>query len=145
MIGFRWLVHSDNHWNFVEPVNLAEVVSRSGTRASLTTARISRFFRTRRPWSNTSRANFTGGSSRAKRSGPIDYVAAPLMLSQETTQNEMNWSVGTYMTNAEVEKAFGVSDLPKPWAVAPNQPFTGGFISHGGFALLACCSSSRFL
>ena len=25
MIGFRWLVHSDNHWNFVEPVNPADV------------------------------------------------------------------------------------------------------------------------
>ena len=24
-IGFRWLVHFDNHWNFVEPVNVAEV------------------------------------------------------------------------------------------------------------------------
>src|SRR5687767_10271843 len=24
-IGFRWLVHSDNHWNFVEPVNPAEI------------------------------------------------------------------------------------------------------------------------
>ena len=22
-IGFRWLVHSDNHWNFVESVNAA--------------------------------------------------------------------------------------------------------------------------
>jgi hypothetical protein len=31
------------------------------------------------------------------------------------------------MTNAEVEKAFGVSGLPKPWSVAPNQPFTGQF------------------
>ena len=39
----------------------------------------------------------------------------------------MNWSLGTYMTNAEVEKAFGVTDLPKPWSVAPNQPFTGSF------------------
>jgi hypothetical protein len=25
MVGFRWLVHSDNHCNFVEPVNPAEV------------------------------------------------------------------------------------------------------------------------
>ncbi|HXF43775.1 MAG TPA: DUF4178 domain-containing protein, partial [Pyrinomonadaceae bacterium] len=24
-IGFRWLVHSDNHWSFVEPVNPADV------------------------------------------------------------------------------------------------------------------------
>ena len=31
------------------------------------------------------------------------------------------------MTNAEIEKAFGISDLPKPWGVAPNQPFTGSF------------------
>jgi hypothetical protein len=31
------------------------------------------------------------------------------------------------MTNAEVEKAFGVSGLPKPFSVAPNQPFTGSF------------------
>jgi hypothetical protein len=49
------------------------------------------------------------------------------MLSQEITANEMNWSVGTYMSNAEIEKIFGVSDLPKPWSVAPNQPFTGRF------------------
>jgi hypothetical protein len=48
----------------------------------------------------------------------------------------MNWSYGVYMTNAEIEKAFGVSDLPKPWSVAPNQPFTGGFYIKWGFALL---------
>ena len=57
----------------------------------------------------------------------IDYVAAPLMLSEEISDNEMNWSLGTYMTNAEIEKAFGVKNLPKPWSVAPNQPFTGNF------------------
>jgi hypothetical protein len=54
-------------------------------------------------------------------------VSPPLMLSRESTANEINWSVGVYMTNAEIEKAFGVTDLPKPWSVAPNQPFTGRF------------------
>jgi hypothetical protein len=68
----------------------------------------------------------------------IDYVAAPLMLSQEVTANEMNWSVGTYMTNEEVEKAFAVPDLPRPWGVAPNQPFTGRFYyTWGMLPLLA--------
>ena len=62
----------------------------------------------------------------------IDYVAAPVMLSQEVTANEVNWSAGVYMTNAEIEKAFGVSDLPKPWGVAPNQPFTGLILLHVG-------------
>jgi hypothetical protein len=49
------------------------------------------------------------------------------MLSQEKSQNEINWSLGHYMTVDEVEKAFDVSDLPKPYSVAPNQPFTGAF------------------
>jgi hypothetical protein len=45
----------------------------------------------------------------------------------EATADEMNWSAGTYMTAQEVEKAFGVTGLAKPWGVGPNQPFTGQF------------------
>jgi hypothetical protein len=63
----------------------------------------------------------------------VDYVAPPRMLSLEATDNEMNWSLGTYMTNAEVEKAFAVSGLPNPWGIAPNQPFTGRFYYTWGF------------
>jgi hypothetical protein len=66
----------------------------------------------------------------------IDYISAPMMLSQEATSNEVNWSAGTYMTNAEVENAFGVKDLPKPWSVGPNQPFTGQFYYTWGLVPL---------
>ena len=69
-----------------------------------------------------------------------DFINAPRMLSREATANEINWSIGPYVPVAEVEKTFGVSDLPKPWAVAPNQPFTGRFYYTWGalplFALL---------
>ncbi len=138
-IGFRWLVHSDNHWNFVEPVNPAEVEE--------TTA------------FGQGRAKFQGKNFRIFQDAPanveyvkgefywrvevgdqvraVDYVSPPLMLSQEADANEMNWSLGHYLTNDEVEKAFGVPDLPKPWSVAPNQPFTGGFYIKSGFAMLA--------
>jgi hypothetical protein len=57
-----------------------------------------------------------------------DFINPPLMLSGEYTQNELNWSLGTYMTRPEVEKAFGVSGLPGTWNVAPNQPYP-----HGSF------------
>jgi hypothetical protein len=57
----------------------------------------------------------------------VDYISAPLMLSQEMSANEINWSLGTYMSNDEIEKIFGISGLPKPWGVGPNQPFTGRF------------------
>jgi hypothetical protein len=58
------------------------------------------------------------------------------MLSSETTNNEMNWSKGTYMPVADIEKAFNVQDLPKPWSVAPNQPFGSSFYYTWGFALV---------
>src|SRR5262249_23252157 len=62
-----------------------------------------------------------------------DYVAPPAMLScegsavggerMELQEEEVNWSPGTYLPVAEVQKAFGVTGLPRPHNVAPNQPF----------------------
>ncbi len=36
---------------------------------------------------------------------------------------EINWSLGTYVAPHDVEKAFGISGLPRPGKVAPNQVF----------------------
>jgi len=36
---------------------------------------------------------------------------------------EINWSLGTYIKHDEVEKAFGVTGLPRTSKIAPNQPF----------------------
>lgn len=129
-VGFRWLVHSDNHWNFVEPVNPAEVeqLGMPGPRAK---ARYNgtkfRIFQDAPAVVEYVKGEFYWRVEQGETVRAIDYVAAPLMLSQEVSESEMNWSAGVYMTNAAVEKAFGVKDLPKPWSVAPNQPFTGSF------------------
>ena len=134
MIGFRWLVHSDNHWNFVEPVNPAEVLV-NGVAVSYNGQNF-RIFQDAPAMVEFVQGEFYWRVEQGETVRAIDFVAAPLMLSQEITQNEMNWSVGVYMTNDEIEKAFNVADLPKPWSVAPNQPFTGGFYIKYGFALL---------
>lgn len=129
IVGYRWLVHSDNHWNFVEPVNPAEIVL-TGTGAGSTLSyngKTFKIFQDANALVEYVQGEFYWRVSQGNSARAIDYVAAPLMLSQEVTEKELNWSVGVYMTNAEVEKAFGVSDLPKPWSVAPNQPFTGSF------------------
>ena len=129
-IGFRWLVHSDNHWNFVEPVNAAEVTADttvvSGQSATYNGTKF-KVFQDANAMVRYVKGEFYWRVEQGETVRAADYVAAPLMLSREWTKKEVNWSVGTYMTNAEVEKAFGVSDLPKPWSVAPNQPFTGRF------------------
>ena len=129
-IGFRWLVHSDNHWNFVEPVNPAEVQADSnilGAQSATYNGKKFRIFQDANAMVRYVKGEFYWRVEQGEMVRAKDYVAAPLMLSQESTDKEVNWSVGTYMTNAEIEKAFGISDLPKPWSVAPNQPFTGRF------------------
>ncbi|MGB2750472.1 MAG: DUF4178 domain-containing protein [Pyrinomonadaceae bacterium] len=130
MIGFRWLVHSDNHWNFVEPVNPADVATDNVFAAGATVDYNGSKFKI---FQNTEatveyvKGEFYWRVEQGEKVWAADYVAAPMMLSRESTANEINWSVGTYMTNEEVEKAFGISGLPKPWGVGPNQPFTGRF------------------
>ncbi|MGB7210981.1 MAG: DUF4178 domain-containing protein [Pyrinomonadaceae bacterium] len=143
-IGFRWLVHSDNHWNFVEPVNLAEVESAMGSTIFTSTptmvnynGRKYKIFQDAPAVVEYVKGEFYWRVEQGETVRAIDYVAAPVMLSQEITANEVNWSAGVYLTNAEVEKAFGITDLPKPWSVGPNQPFTGQFYYTWGLLPLA--------
>ena len=138
-VGFRWLVHSDNHWNFVEPVNPAEVVADSnvlGARSATYNGQKFRIFQDANAMVRYVKGEFYWRVEQGEMVRAADYVAAPLMLSQESSANEINWSVGVYMTNGEIEKAFGVTDLPKPWSVAPNQPFTGRFYYTWGLVPL---------
>lgn len=130
MIGFRWLVHSDNHWNFVEPVNVAEVTPpvTTGTGSTVSyNGRTFKIFQDATAVVEYVKGEFYWRVEQGEMVRAVDYVSAPMMLSQEISNNEINWSAGTYMTHEEVEKAFGISGLPKPWGVGPNQPFTGRF------------------
>lgn len=130
MIGFRWLVHSDNHWNFVEPVNPADIAQDNVFAAGGSVTYNGQKFKIFQDAPATVeyvKGEFYWRVEQGETVRAVDYVAAPLMLSQEMSQDEINWSVGTYLTNEEVEKAFAVTDLPKPWGVGPNQPFTGSF------------------
>ncbi len=136
MIGFRWLVHSDNHWNFVETVNPAEVTQTGfyGPGATVSYAgRTYKIFQDAPAVVEYVKGEFYWRVEQGETVRAVDFVSPPQMLSLEMSGSEMNWSVGMYMTNAEIEKAFGGTDLPKPWSVAPNQPFTGSFYYTWGF------------
>ena len=130
MVGFRWLVHSDNHWNFVEPVNPADV-EQSGMFGSGATVnyngRAFKIFQDAPAVVEYVKGEFYWRVEQGEIVRATDYVSPPMMLSREESNNEINWSAGTYMTNDEIEKIFGISGLPRPWGVAPNQPFTGRF------------------
>ena len=144
-VGFRWLVHSDNHWNFVEPVNVADVSS-TGNLAAYKNKTF-KIFQDAAARVEYVKGEFYWRVEQGETVRAVDYVNAPEMLSSEATANEINWSLGTYKTVAEIEAAFAVSNLPPTYSnVAPNQPFTGGFYIKYGLAMLALlCAIAIFM
>ena len=126
--GFRWLVRSDDHWNFVRSVPPGQVI--------VTSDRVVRYEKRKFKLYQDAAARvehvqgeFYWRVSVDETVQTADYIAPPLILSQErssspiNTAGEISWSLGTYLTPQEVETAFGISNLPRPWKVAPNQPY----------------------
>ncbi|MBA3499982.1 MAG: DUF4178 domain-containing protein, partial [Deltaproteobacteria bacterium] len=119
--GFRWLVCSDGHWSYVQPVapgavELAPVkyenvefklFQRADLRVDVV---LGEFY-----WLVEAGERVIGE----------DYIAPPAMLSCETTKTEQTWSLSSYMKRKEVEAAFAPTELSLASAtgVAPNQPY----------------------
>lgn len=126
-LGFRWLVRRDDHWNFVTPLPPSEV-TRESQEARYGKKKFKLF------QDAVVRVEHVLGEFywRVEVGDTVmtaDYVAPPLMLSRETTAStqkttgEINWSLGEYIAPQVIEKAFALHDLPRPWKIAPNQPY----------------------
>jgi hypothetical protein len=120
--GFRWLVEANGHWSFVTTVPPGAVTTEyqhatyDGTAFRLfdaTTVEVTEVW-----------GEFYWRVRTGERVDAADYIAPPAMLSRETSADEINWSLGVYVTPADVQAAFKVSErLPATTGVAPNQPF----------------------
>ncbi|NNE65232.1 MAG: DUF4178 domain-containing protein [Pyrinomonadaceae bacterium] len=139
-VGFKWLVQSDDHWSFVESVNTADVEVTelfSGAKPTVKfKGKTFKIFQDTPARVEYVKGEFywrveVGDSVRA-----ADFVAPPLMLSQELTKDEVNWSIGTYVPKKRIEKVFDIDWLPGPTNVAPNQPFPSGGLIKWSFLLL---------
>lgn len=119
--GFRWLVCSDGHWSYVQPVapgavELAPVkyenvefklFQRSDLRVDVV---LGEFY-----WLVEAGERVIGE----------DYIAPPAMLSCETSKTEQTWSLSSYMKPKDVKAAFAPAELvlPSPTGVGANQPY----------------------
>lgn len=121
-LGFRWLVCSDGHWSYVQPVDPGAC-----QRASGVTYQGVRFkpFQAAPLRVDEVLGEFYWRVSVGDTAVAEDFYAPPAMLSCESSKSEVAWSLSTYLTPAELRAAVGERDLelPRPSGVAPNQPW----------------------
>jgi hypothetical protein len=134
-VGFRWLVCSDGHWSYVQPIAAGAVSADVPVRYDGVTFE---------PFQNAAlRVDAVLGEVywRVEVGEQVvgsDFIAPPAMLSRETTPSEQNWSLASYLTPKQVEQAFGKPlGLATPTGVAPNQPGSQGLGKIAALATLA--------
>ncbi len=149
-IGFRWLVHSDDHWNYVQAVPPGEVTS-LGTTVSYR-GNDYKIFQDAEAKVESVLGEFYWKVEAGEQVHGIDYIYPPYMLSQEVSTvyisdpkdpqkkkratGEINWSLGTYITVPQIERAFSLTNLPRPRTVGANQPYKHKWIYKYWLALV---------
>lgn len=128
--GFRWLVDSDDHWSFAEPIAAGDITVNPKTLVYQGTTY--RIYTAAKATVEYVIGEFYWKVQAGEVVGTADYIAPPLGISKETSgvkhTKEVNYSLAHYMTVAEIEQAFNVTGLPKPGKVGMLQPYGGGKI-----------------
>ncbi|RIX48928.1 MAG: DUF4178 domain-containing protein [Rhodocyclales bacterium GT-UBC] len=123
--SYRWLTEYNGHWT------VADVLSNPpNTRASAELVDVNYDGRAYKHFSTTAVAEvvqvageFTWRVRRGERTRIVDYVAPPALLSKETTNKELSWSLGRYVEPAVIHDAFALPGvLPDPVGIFANQP-----------------------
>lgn len=121
--GFRWLVHNDRHWSFVKTVTgHPRIVGRDAEFEGETF----KLYDRGTAYVQSVAGEFYWRVQSGDQAKTADYIAPPKMLSMEYsgTENseEVVVSLGVYLTHDDVEKAFRITGLTRPWSVGTIQP-----------------------
>lgn len=123
--GFRWLVRNQGHWSFVESVPVSKTV-RPGDQLATFDGQGFKLYDKGTAYVRFVVGEFYWKVTTDESVHTEDYIAPPRMLSFETTRSdkgqEINVSLGTYLTVEEVEAAFNLTDIPRPFGVGTIQP-----------------------
>lgn len=127
--GFRWMVESDGHWSFVEPLPAGEVPSPvEGTRSFSWKGQNWRRFQDVLAKVEGVWGEFYWKVEQGEQAAIAEFVAPPQSLAWEGQTHagggqEISVSLSTYMEPQEVAQAFQLKEtLPTPRGVASFQP-----------------------
>jgi len=123
-VGFRWLTHNDRHWAFVEPVSVAEA-KKEGQFVTYN-GETYRLYDKATAFVRYVIGEFYWKVTTGEQVNMSDFICPPRMLSFERTDDgtnkEVNVSLSTYLTTEEVQEAFKVENLMRPFGVGMIQP-----------------------
>ncbi|HUS31639.1 MAG TPA: DUF4178 domain-containing protein [Kofleriaceae bacterium] len=122
-IGFRWLVQSDGHWSYVQPVDIG-AIDYAGAKVKYDGVKF-RMFQRSELRVDCVLGEFYWQVKVGETTFGEDYIAPPAMLSKEATNKEENWSLSTYMKTAQIAAAFGDRadvEVGRTIGVGANQP-----------------------
>lgn len=122
--GFRYLSEYDGHWNFVKPLtHLPTPATSRGRKAMALFGETYAHFQGASATTDFVIGEFPWRVEVGERVFCDDYVSPPRMLSSETSDSEVTWSLGEYVTGADVWKAFKLTTpVPPAIGVYANQP-----------------------
>jgi len=120
-VGYRWLVEANGHWTFVEPISAGDVIE--SARTARYAEQSHRHFTSGIATVEALRGEFYWKVSVGETVTTADYVRPPHVISKERSQDEVNWSRGTYIPAQQIADVFGVeARWPRARGVAPSQP-----------------------
>jgi hypothetical protein len=127
-LGYRWLVESDGHFTYMEPMEKlpsrgSGPVTRPDEQAITYEGQTYRHFQTSNPRVDAVAGEFYWRIRKNEETTNFDYVCPPNLLSLESSGNGFVWSHGRYMTQDEVQGMFALQKrMRPPVGVAPCQP-----------------------
>ena len=118
--GYRWLILSDGHFTWAKPMHEwpEEKYGRFTARGQQLKFKEANEVAVRRVAGELYWRVKAGQTTQA-----YDYTKPPFMLSREEEGQEVNWTLGEYISGKAVWKAFGLEGSPpRSYRVAPHQP-----------------------
>jgi len=122
--GYRYLTVYNGHWNYVKTVPaVPDRIPMGKKQGAMLMGHKYVLYDTELATTTYVLGEFPWRVHVGEKNGIKDFIAAPKILSSESTEQETVWSLGEYMTGAQVWQAFRLSGGPPPArGIFANQP-----------------------
>jgi hypothetical protein len=122
--GFRYLTEYEGHWNDILILKALPTVNAYKSPPTVTyLGETYKHFQTAMAGTSYVLGEFPWQVRVGETAEVTDYISPPRVLSSERTGKEVTWSMGEYMSGADLWKTFRLpGDPPQPVGVYENQP-----------------------